>query len=275
MKKKNELLNQLAPVLYVQSDCDTPLDRDNYIRNLMKYVSVDSYGACLQNKQLPPSMTNPMESMNSNEFLHFIARYKFTIAFENAICEDYITEKLWRSLVVGSVPIYLGSPSVKDWLPNPNSAILVSDFQSPGNLSKFILELNADDGKYSTFLSHKEGIITNKHFKSEMQSREWGLSDDSDFHLVNHFECQMCLKAHQAAAGNKKTKMADERDYFCPRPTSSISGQEDPSNPWWWLWQHGKCVGSVLKGIIQKGHSLINETSLNSLIETELKEGNC
>jgi len=54
-----------------------------------------------------------MESMNSDEFLHFVARYKFTLSFENAVCDDYITEKLWRPLVVGSVPIYMGSPSVR------------------------------------------------------------------------------------------------------------------------------------------------------------------
>lgn len=54
-----------------------------------------------------------MESFNSEEFLHFVAQYKFTIAFENAVCEDYITEKLWRPLTVGSIPIYLGSPSIE------------------------------------------------------------------------------------------------------------------------------------------------------------------
>jgi hypothetical protein len=59
------------------------------------------------------SLADAMESMNSDEFLHFVARYKFTLSFENAVCDDYITEKLWRPLVVGSVPIYMGSPSVR------------------------------------------------------------------------------------------------------------------------------------------------------------------
>lgn len=54
---------------------------------------------------------NYLNKLRSDEFLSFVARYKFTLAFENAICNDYITEKLWRPLVVGSVPIYYGSPS--------------------------------------------------------------------------------------------------------------------------------------------------------------------
>lgn len=45
--------------------------------------------------------------------MRFIAQYKFIIAIENSICDDYITEKLWRPLIAGSIPIYLGSPSVK------------------------------------------------------------------------------------------------------------------------------------------------------------------
>ncbi len=51
--------------------------------------------------------------MNNKEFLQLMAKYKFTIAFENAIGDDYITEKLWRPLTLGSVPIYMGSPSAQ------------------------------------------------------------------------------------------------------------------------------------------------------------------
>jgi hypothetical protein len=49
----------------------------------------------------------------NDKLLRFIAKYKFVIAFENGICDDYITEKLWRPLFTGTVPIYLGSPSVQ------------------------------------------------------------------------------------------------------------------------------------------------------------------
>ncbi len=42
------------------------------------------------------------------EFLALLAKYKFVIAIENAVCEDYVTEKLWRALHLGAVPLYLG-----------------------------------------------------------------------------------------------------------------------------------------------------------------------
>lgn len=54
-----------------------------------------------------------MSAMHSEEFYRFAARYKFTLAMENAVCDDYMTEKLWRPFRVGSVPIIFGSSKVK------------------------------------------------------------------------------------------------------------------------------------------------------------------
>lgn len=59
------------------------------------------------------SLRKPMETMLSRELIKFVAQYKFSLSFENAECEDYITEKLWRPLIAGSVPVYIGSPSVR------------------------------------------------------------------------------------------------------------------------------------------------------------------
>jgi len=45
-------VKNLAPVLYIQSDCDTASDRDRYVLELMKHIRIDSYGACVNNAQL-------------------------------------------------------------------------------------------------------------------------------------------------------------------------------------------------------------------------------
>lgn len=45
-------IENLAPILYIQSDCDTASDRDHYILELMKYIRIDSYGKCVNNIQL-------------------------------------------------------------------------------------------------------------------------------------------------------------------------------------------------------------------------------
>jgi hypothetical protein len=54
-----------------------------------------------------------MRSMGHEDFYHLLSKYKFVLAAENAVCDDYITEKFWRSFYVGTIPIVYGSPSVE------------------------------------------------------------------------------------------------------------------------------------------------------------------
>lgn len=51
-KNEHQIDDQLASVVYVQSICDTMSGRDDYVQELMKFINVDSYGGCLNNKQL-------------------------------------------------------------------------------------------------------------------------------------------------------------------------------------------------------------------------------
>lgn len=55
VNKKNDYQadDQLASVLYIQSICNTMTGRDDYVQELMKYIDVDSYGKCINNKEIP------------------------------------------------------------------------------------------------------------------------------------------------------------------------------------------------------------------------------
>lgn len=105
---KNRLIQKedLGLVAYVQSSCDTPSGRDEYVSELMKHIKVDSYGHCLHNKDLPKHLNEP-QKMKDPDFLHILAQYKFVLAIENAVCPDYITEKLWKVLQVSLLQVYL------------------------------------------------------------------------------------------------------------------------------------------------------------------------
>ena len=59
------------------------------------------------------SLRDPLDGMFHEDFYKVLAQYKFTITFENAVCNDYVTEKFWRPFKVGSVPIVFGSPKIK------------------------------------------------------------------------------------------------------------------------------------------------------------------
>jgi hypothetical protein len=57
-----------------------------YASELSRYMNVHSYGRKLRNRRLRPDHGRPSK-------LETIASYKFTLAFENAIAPDYVTEK--------------------------------------------------------------------------------------------------------------------------------------------------------------------------------------
>lgn len=164
--------------------------------------------------------------------MSFVARYKFHLALENGLCPDYMTEKLWRPMHQGCVPIYRGSSSVADWLPNNHSAILVDKFPSPRDLAEHIKALDEDDAEYLRYLEYKSPArITNLHLLDALETREWGVNDMSKPNYLNGFECFVCDRENErlaAVKAHKKNpeqnplplpKMAKRSHMGCPLPS--------------------------------------------------------
>lgn len=70
-----------APILWIASNCDAWSGRHHYVQELMKYIQVDSYGKCLNNKAFPPESDTDRNRL--------MAQYKFYLAIENSNCDDY------------------------------------------------------------------------------------------------------------------------------------------------------------------------------------------
>ncbi|XP_067577652.1 alpha-(1,3)-fucosyltransferase 10 isoform X4 [Pseudorca crassidens] len=225
LQSKNHLRKSLAPLVYVQSDCDPPSDRDSYVRELMTYIEVDSYGECLRNKALPQQLNGPA-SMDAGDFYRILAQYKFILAFENAVCDDYITEKFWRPLKLGVVPVYYGSPSIADWLPSNRSAILVSEFSHPRELASYIRQLDHDDRLYQAYIEWKlKGEISNQRLLTALRERKWGVQDIRQDNYIDAFECMVCTKVWdnmrlQEKGLPLKRWKADITHLSCPEPTA-------------------------------------------------------
>ncbi|XP_053559192.1 alpha-(1,3)-fucosyltransferase 10 [Bombina bombina] len=223
LQEKNMLRRHLAPLVYVQSDCDPPSDRDRYVQELMRYVAVDSYGECLHNRDLPKDINNP-SFMDNAAYYRILAQYKFVLAFENAVCEDYITEKLWRPLKLGAIPVYYGAPNIEDWLPSNRSAIIVNTFSHPKDLAQFIKRLDGNDTLYMEFLDWKlRNHISNKNLISAMKNRKWGVQDVMQDNYVDAFECMVCSKVWDNIRLQEKGLRirqwnADSTHLTCPEP---------------------------------------------------------
>ncbi|XP_078576986.1 GDP-fucose protein O-fucosyltransferase 4-like [Branchiostoma floridae x Branchiostoma japonicum] len=274
LHEKNQLRETagLAPVAYIQSHCGVASDRDSYVQELMKHIKVDSLGKCLHNKDLPEELVSTL-TMEEDGFLSVIAKYKFHIAFENGLCRDYMTEKLFRPLHLGVVPIYWGSEAAKDWMPNDHSVILKDDFASPKELADFINFLDQNDEEYLKFLEYrKPDGITNRLLVEEMEKRPWGPGTMNEPNFINGFECHVCdriverLQAERLHEDNPwgnallPPRLGQYNHMGCPQPTravdtedTSATGKEwqeyDWVNDFWGSWD----MAQALKRMVQVG----------------------
>lgn len=124
--------------------------RFQYASELMQYLDVHSYGRSLNNRRLP----GPDRGRSTK--LAQLSRYKFDLSFENAIGNDYVTEKFYDPLMCGTVPVYLGAPNVSEFAPGERCFIDVSDFASAKELAEYLLFLDQDDDAYAEYFAWKE-----------------------------------------------------------------------------------------------------------------------
>eukprot|EP00761_Pharyngomonas_kirbyi_P012338 gb/GECH01012365.1/.p1 GENE.gb/GECH01012365.1/~~gb/GECH01012365.1/.p1 ORF type:complete len:439 (+),score=90.72 gb/GECH01012365.1/:1-1317(+) len=169
-----------APVAMFISNCRSKNGRMDYIRELMKYVPIHSYGRCMKNKT-PEGKFATMKNKWKQK-IKIAETYKFTIAFENSNVPGYVTEKLFQPLVAGSVPIYMGAPDVDRFVPSPNSYLDTKDFSSPRALADFILELDSDNTKYQKYLEWKYQMYLSEKFLKTMSL------------ATVHSRCRICVK---------------------------------------------------------------------------------
>ncbi|KAI8119411.1 Alpha-(1,3)-fucosyltransferase B [Lucilia cuprina] len=276
--EKSRHKNQ-ALVLFMQSDCDTMSGRDDYVKELMNYISVDSFGACLNNKELPESLQKIQQDylnhLYAPELLKFMARYKFIIAYENGVCQDYITEKFWRPLIAGSIPIYFGSPSIKDWSPNEKSFIDISNFSSPKALATYLKELDANDRAYNSYLNHKYNMlqpITNKLLLNELGRRKSAMYTDNQF---QSFECAVCSYLHEHDDTTQK-HFANEQHYQCPHEPvyPPMSNKASNYDDWHSVMSIGKCKAALLDRLFKRNKNYTKDEFMD-LLTKEVTLGKC
>ena len=87
-------------VSWMVNNCRPQL-RASFVPELQKCIAVDVFGKC--SGQFGPYRP---ACQRLRACLHIYKQYKFYLSFENALCEDYITEKYWRHLGKLLVPFY-------------------------------------------------------------------------------------------------------------------------------------------------------------------------
>jgi alpha-1,3-fucosyltransferase len=165
MMNNNESTNNSAfvkkkskKIAWFLSKCWTQSRRENFFRRLFDfYPSIDVYGEC-GSKGLD---CLPWKSLECDQLL---ADYKFYIAAENSLCPDYVTEKFYRALQVGTVPIVYGGADYSAYAP-PYSFIHAADFRSPKALADYLILLDENPNLYARYFEwNKDWMVDRQPF---------------------------------------------------------------------------------------------------------------
>lgn len=144
---ETEIVEKTNFIAWCVSNCKVQF-RNDYVRLMQKYLTVDVYGTC--SRMFGTKAVCQRDSSRCNRFL---ATYKFYLAFENSICNDYVTEKYWGALHRGNVPVVL---SANNDLLIPGSFIDVNDFKTVKQLANYLSYLNENDDAYMKYFKWRE-----------------------------------------------------------------------------------------------------------------------
>ena len=142
-----DILNKTKKIAWFVSNCDTESKREVFFSKLFQYFQeIDVYGECGFLKCVP---------WNTPECDKVLYKYKFYISAENTICADYVTEKFYRALDVGVVPIVYGGADYASYAPT-HSFIHVDDFHSPKALADYLYLLDQNPSLYLKYFEWKK-----------------------------------------------------------------------------------------------------------------------
>lgn len=112
--------------------------------------------------------------------------YMFYLSFENSLCKDYVTEKLYRALSNYIIPIVFNGADTAQFAP-PYSYIDANDFDTVDELVKYLKYLVNNPKEYIKYFWWKQYYeVLNSH----------------PFQLGF---CDLCMKLHDSEFMQKKS----------------------------------------------------------------------
>ncbi|XP_035217420.1 alpha-(1,3)-fucosyltransferase C-like [Stegodyphus dumicola] len=132
--------------VWMVSHCSTVGNREKYVEQLQNYIDIDTYGFC----------GKAVCDFNKTNICleNFSKKYFFYLAFENTICEDYITEKFYRVLHYDMIPVVFGGGNYLAVAP-AGSYINALDFDSPKKLSSHLYRVASNFTLFSNYFKWK------------------------------------------------------------------------------------------------------------------------
>ncbi|XP_067648866.1 glycoprotein 3-alpha-L-fucosyltransferase A-like [Haliotis asinina] len=129
-------------VAWFVSRCVSHSQREKYVQELERYIDIDVFGKCGDTKC-------------GRDCYEKLKSYKFFLAFENSFCENYVTEKFFKTFLHDVVPVVRGGPDYKN-LFGGGYIIDSKDFANIRELGYHLNFLLNNDKAYIELLKEKD-----------------------------------------------------------------------------------------------------------------------
>ncbi|XP_005100401.1 4-galactosyl-N-acetylglucosaminide 3-alpha-L-fucosyltransferase 9-like [Aplysia californica] len=193
VKRKRKL------VAWLSSNSKTQSKRQEYFSELLKYIPIDNLArrtAKCSKKRDPECLSMINET------------YKFYLSFESAMCDDYITEKLFKYYGLDLITVVRGTNQYTEHAPK-GTYINAADFSSPKELAEYLLYLDQHDEEFIKLLKEKDKYFN--LYEDFLLKPPWG-----NFNMEYRYEatafCHMCHRLWNLEDYRKT--VADVRVWF-------------------------------------------------------------
>ena len=160
--------------VWIVSHCETSSKREIYVSILKKYISVDILGYCGKKWNCGQKLVHDrcFDILNDT--------YRYYLAFENSLCENYVTEKFFENYKYDIIQVarFGGKHSSVIDL-SKRAYISTNDFKNAHKLGKFLRQLSADPEAYATMLRSKDAYEITLYME-----------------LFRNAACEMCKRLH-------------------------------------------------------------------------------
>ncbi|KAL4239034.1 hypothetical protein ACF0H5_003738 [Mactra antiquata] len=151
--------------LVVTSHCKTDSKRLEYINVLKKYVEIDIMGKCGK------KWNCGVKDIHDNCFDILNTSYSFYLAFENALCEQYHTEKLFENFKYDILVVTRGGLPHEVNTPLPEGSVIDSrNYKSAKELGMYLSHLQRNTNEYAKRLDEKSQFYSTNYRQTYQQA---------------------------------------------------------------------------------------------------------
>jgi len=134
-------------IYLIDSKCSaSSTKRNRWFDAVSEKLTVDSYGSCGHNIEVPQGMT--IDTAEGR--IALTKQYRIVLAFDDSTTKDHISDLVFEAFVSGAVPVIVGADNLRERMP-PNSFINVNDFTKWRELGDYVKKVISDKKLWMTY----------------------------------------------------------------------------------------------------------------------------